>query len=397
MEVQGFVVNGFERVQDAFAEAQVSDVGGAQLCVYHQGEQVVDLWCGQDDGNGRQFDADTITVLMSSTKAMTATAAHILVERGLLDLNAPVSKYWPEFAANGKADIPIAYLLSHKAGLSTFPPDSHIGVAELLDQARCSQALASMEPLWTPGTAFAYHGFTFGYLVGEVIRRVSGRTIGRFFDEEIARPLDLDLWLGLPEIQEGRVSKVFSTLPEVPKEQQLAMLQSFGIDINERLVQWTMDGALDSETINNTLNSRAGHQAEIPAGNGIGNARSLAKMYAAMIGEIDGVRLLQPASVNLLRTPQTDTLTSPAPFDKLPMPHPLRFALGYELNRSGAPTLGDGSFGHTGAGGRIGFAHPESGTAVAYVCNNAAWNYMAGPDARWMPWTNALRNVLKLD
>jgi CubicO group peptidase (beta-lactamase class C family) len=333
---------------------------------------------------------------MSCTKGMTATVAHVLVERGLLDVNAPVSQYWPEFSAQGKHEIPVSYLLSHKAGLAAFPPESGIGPMELLDWARSTQALADMEPLWSPGTAFAYHSLTFGHLVGEVIRRASGRTVGRYFAEEIAQPLHLDLWLGLPENEEEHVSRIFTTLQEASSEQQLAMLRSAGIDTEERIVKVMVGGGFDGESINRFLNSRPGHAGEIPSGNGIGNARSLAKMYAATIGEVDGVRLLQSASVDRARIPQTDTLTSPAPFDKLPMQHPLRFALGYELERSGVPMLGDTSFGHSGAGGRLGFAHPASGTAVGYVCNNAAWNYMAGPDARWIPWTEALKEALHL-
>ena len=395
MKINGEVRRGFEKVRDAFARAQAADEGGAQLCVYHHGEMVVDLWCGHDKERDRPFDGNTITLLMSGAKGMTATCAHILIERGLLDAEAPVSKYWPEFATVGKQEMPVSYVLSHRAGLPVFMPESGIGPAELLDWDRSTSALAEMAPLWEPGTAFGYHSLTFGYLVGELIRRVSGRSVGRFFAEEIAQPLRLDLWLGrLPENEEYRVAPQFSTSPEMSPEQQLAMLSHAGIDPNERIVKLMVGGGFGAEEANRFLNSRAAHVAEIPSANGIGNARSLAKMYAATIGETDGVRLLQAKSVDRARIPQTDTLAQPFPFSKLPTPYPLRFALGYEVHRLGSPMLGAGSFGHAGAGGRLAYAHPESGTAVGYVCNNMAWDYAAGPDARWTPWTEALLRVV---
>src|SRR2546426_349770 len=153
-EVDGTVEDDFAAIRDAFAEAQLQDEGGAQLCVYRHGKRVVDLWTGHDKVNDRPYTADTISILMSCSKGVTATCAHMLVERGLLDPDAPVARYWPQFAANGKANIPVSYLLSHRAGLPSFPPESGIALNELLDWNRCVTALAEMKPLWTPGTAF---------------------------------------------------------------------------------------------------------------------------------------------------------------------------------------------------------------------------------------------------
>jgi CubicO group peptidase (beta-lactamase class C family) len=192
---------------------------------------------------------------------------------------------------------------------------------------------------------------TYGYLVGEVIRRVSGRSVGRFFAEEIAQPLQLDLWLGLPESEEHRVARQFTTTPEITRERQVGMLASFGIDTNTRIVKAMLSGGFSRQEMSRFLNSSAAHGAEIPAGNGIGNERSLAKMYAATIGDIGGVRLLRQDTVNRARTPQTDGLAQPEPFCRLRTKYPLRFALGYELERTGSPMLGEGSFGHSGAGG----------------------------------------------
>ncbi|HEY6420563.1 MAG TPA: serine hydrolase domain-containing protein [Candidatus Binataceae bacterium] len=389
--VGGTVEKGFEAVRDGFAQAQEKDAGGAQLCVYRKGKKVVDLWCGRDKANDRPFTADTITILMSCTKGLTATAAHMLVERGLLDVDAPVTRYWPEFDRNGKAGMPVRYLLSHRAGLMAFAPESGIGLRDFLDWNRCTAALAEMEPLWTPGTAYMYHAITYGYLVGEVIRRVAGKSVGQFFAEEIAKPLQLDLWIGLPEREEHRVAPQFNTGPELTREQMQAMMSGFGIDLNSRIIKTMLNIVVSIDELNKELDSRAGHAAEIPAGNGIGNARSLAKMYAATIGEVDGVRLLKRETIARACEPQIDGLSMPEPLSKLPAPDPMRFGLGYELNRGSVPMLGDVSFGHSGAGGRLGFAHPESGIAVGYVCNNMAWDYMRGPDDRWVPWTKALR------
>src|SRR5260370_24659337 len=327
-KVDGMVEHGFEAIRDAFAEAEVKTEGGAQLCIYRQGKRVVDLWPGSDRVNDGPYTADTISIVMSCGKGVTATCAHLLVERGLLDLDAPVAHYWPEFAANGKANIPVSYLLSHRAGLPSFPPESGIALNEMLDWNRCVTALASMKPLWTPGTAFMYHQFTYGYLVGEVIRRITGKTVGRFFAEEVAGPLNLNLWIGLPENEEHRVAPVFSSAPLDPV----------------------------SAAMGQFLNRRETHAAEIPSLNGIGNAHSLAKMYAAIIGELDGARLLNRNTVERARTPQTDGLP-----EIEPGPYPLRCALGYELSRTGSPLLGTRSSGPSGAGEVMGFVHTDRG------------------------------------
>ncbi|GAA2827241.1 serine hydrolase domain-containing protein [Crossiella cryophila] len=382
-EVHGTVAAGYEQVRAAFTAAQAHDPGGAQLAVYRHGEPVVDLWA-------TPFEADTIGVTMSCSKGLVATMAHLLSERGQLDLAAPVARYWPEFAANGKEQVTVTHLLTHQAGLPGFPPERLGAIEDLLDWRHCTGMLAGAAPLWTPGTAFAYHAATYGYLLGEVIRRITGLTVGQYFAKEIAEPLGLDLWIGLPESQEHRVIPQYSTAAEPSAAELRAGMAAFGIDPDAPLAHTMLVNAERGAGANELLNSRAGHAAEIPAGNGIGTARALARMYAATIGEVDGIRLLQRETVDRARTPHTDGLGQPAPFDRLPQPHPLRFGLGYELTRTGSPMLGAGSFGHAGAGGRLGFAHPESGLAVGYTCANMAWRYAEGPEARWLPWLAAL-------
>ncbi|MEI9991822.1 MAG: serine hydrolase domain-containing protein [Rhizomicrobium sp.] len=393
-DVGGTVEPGFEKVREAFAEGQTADEGGAQLCVYRGGRKVVDLWTGRDTVKDRPYTDQTLAVMMSVSKGAVATAAHMLAERGLLDLDAPVTTYWPAFGRNGKEGVTVADLLTHRAGLSSFGAHSGVGPRELLDWDKCTEALAAMAPLWPPGTAFMYHAVTYGYLVGEVIRRVSGKTPGRFLAEEIAAPLGLDLWIGLAEAEEDRVAPYFSRRPGLTLEQWTMLLNGFGIDAQSPLARAMTHGLIGTAEAVAIINSREGHAAQIPAANMIGTAASLARMYAATIGEVDGVRLLQPRTVARAMAPRTEGLTVPGDFAKLPNPSPLRYGLGFQLTRSAAPMLGEGSFGHDGAGGRIGFAHPQSGVAVGYVCNNMLWDGMRGPDDRWVGWTAALKDVV---
>ncbi|PXX65338.1 CubicO group peptidase (beta-lactamase class C family) [Nocardia tenerifensis] len=390
--VDGLVERGFEAVRDAFAQAQAEDEGAAQLCVYRHGRVVVDLWTGQDPISGMAWDGDSLSVLMSVSKGVTATCVHMLVERGQLELSAPVREYWPEFAAGGKADITVAELLAHRAGLAGFDPEAGIGAQELTDWSLCTSALAAMTPLWQPGTAFYYHSITWGYLAGELIRRVTGKSVGDFLAAEVAEPLGLSLWIGLPESEEHRVVPQFSRKVQPNAAQVAAVLSNMGIDVEARLIRTLLATVATREDGVALLNTREGHAAEVPAGNAISNARSLARMYAATIGEVDGVRLLRPETIDRARQPQTDGLRGPAPLDVLPVTH--RFANGYEIPGPAHAMLGEGSFGHVGTGGRITFAHPESGTAVAYTCTNMIWDDVAGPDPRWLPWLAALRGAL---
>ncbi|MFR9752458.1 serine hydrolase domain-containing protein [Nocardia sp. 004] len=388
--MDGFVERGFEGVQDGFARAHDGDAGGAQLCVYRRGRVVVDLWTGQDPESGKTWDAESLTVLMSVSKGMTATCVHILVDRGLLDLDAPVREYWPEFAAEGKGDITVADVLSHRGGLSSFDAGSGIGARELTDWSACVSALESMPPLWEPGTAFYYHSLTWGYLAGELIRRVSGKSVGEFLATEIAEPLGLSLWIGLPEDQEYRVVPQFVRRQLPGAADVEAVLSRMGVDLDARLVRATLATVAARDEGLALLNTRAGHSAEVPSGNGIGNARSVARMFAATIGEIDGIRLLTPEAVERARQPQTEGLGHPAPLDVLPRGN--YFANGYELTRP-AQLLGDGAFGQVGTGGRIGMAHPESGVAVGYTCTNMVGDDTGGPDPRWQPWSDVLRTA----
>jgi CubicO group peptidase (beta-lactamase class C family) len=396
MRAEGTVERGFEAVREAFAEGQAHDEGGAQLCVYQHGKRVLDVWAGMDKLNRRPYTADTITILMSCTKAVTAICLHTLVQRGLIDYDAPVARYWPEFAAKGKDAIAVRDVLAHRAGLMHFDEDAEIYGPALFDWDRCIAALAGMEPWWKPGTAYFYHALTFGYLVGEIVRRVSGKTVGQFVEAEIAGPLKLDLWIGLPQEQEHRVAPHIVPPTQLTQDQARAMFSGLGLDMNARPVRAAFNMLITSTEGLNLINTREAHAAQLPFGNGIANARAMAKMYAACIGHIDGKRLLTPETVERVRQSQDEGLGAPDSLTPIFGTGPQRFGLGFELPRAIEPMLGDGSFGHGGAGGRMAFAHPESGIAVGYVCNSMLWDGFSGPDQRWLGWTKALRDAVGL-
>jgi CubicO group peptidase (beta-lactamase class C family) len=198
MKIDGSFEHGFGAIAGAFERnfAERGEVGAA-VCVYLGGRPVVDLWAGLADREaGRAWQRDTMVVTNSATKGITATVAHVLVERGLLDLDAPVAAYWPEFAANGKQDVSVRWVLSHRAGIPTL--DEAPSVADMVAWAPVVAAVARQKPLWEPGTAHGYHAQTFGWLVGEIARRITGKTVGRLYADEIAARFGIDFWIGLP-------------------------------------------------------------------------------------------------------------------------------------------------------------------------------------------------------
>ena len=390
----GTFAAGFEGVRDAFLEAQRADPGGAQLCVYRHGEQVVDLWAGWDNVGGRPYDERSIAVLMSCTKGVVASGVHILADRGLIDFDAPLARYWPAFGQAGKAGITVRQILSHTGGLMNYDPDRQMGPAEFFDFELSARALEDMAPLWPPGRAVMYHFITFGTLAAELIRRVDGRRIGQFVAEEIAGPLGADLWIGLPKSEEPRRAPHSSQDASVGVDAWRALLAGAGCNMDDRLVRAFLDVAVSADAAIAQINTnRAYRAAELPAGNGIADARGLARLYAALIGEVDGVRLISEAAMRRARECQTEGLGAPGELAKLRGAGGQPYGLGYELPSLVKPMLGPGSFGHAGAGGRMGFAHPESGAAVAYVCNTML-NSPAGPDPRWIGWTAALHAAL---
>lgn len=395
--IDGLSAAGWEGVRDAFADAQAADRGAAQLAVHHHGRLVVDLSTPGSVDGPRPFDRSSVSVLMSVTKGLLAVCVHLLSERGLLDLDAPVGRYWPEYACNGKARTTVADLLTHTAGRPSFTDTpEHIAALDLLDPQACVAHLSRSRPAWEPGSACLYHPLAFGHLVGEVVRRVTGTTVGQFFAAQVAEPLGLDLWIGLPTEDEHRFVPQHEPFPVPTTEQVTAALAAVGLTPGDSLAQALVASHAELATVTAAFATRRGRAAEIPAAGGIGNARSLSRLYAALIGHVDGVRLLSPPAVERARAPRTDDLPAPAPLRLPPGALPSRFGLGFELPRPDLPMLGESSFGHAGAGGRLGMADPVSGLAVGYVCTEMAWDRAKGPDPRWLPWTRAIHKAAGL-
>jgi CubicO group peptidase (beta-lactamase class C family) len=360
-QVYGEVAPGFERVKDAFAaNFEINDEVGAACSVYHRGKKVVDLWGGvADEQSGRPWAEDSIVLVASSTKGATAICANLLAQRGELDVDAPVAQYWPEFAAAGKQDIPVRWLLTHQVGLPVL--DKPLTIEEFLAWEPPIEALASQIPKWEPGTAHGYHALTYGWLVGEVVRRISGKSLGTFFAEEVAGPLGLDFWIGLPESEESRVSPMINIDLADPD------IQVKGERAREMLEAATTPKSYLTQEQTTTpleMDTRAFHAAEIPAGNGITDARSMARMYASLIGDgVDGVRLFTDETVKRVSTEQVNDS------DEV-MGIKSRFGLGFYLYVEGSNMVQDGVFGHGGAGGSIGFADPKADIGFGYLMNS---------------------------
>lgn len=286
--VNGFVSDRFAAVRDIFEAnfSEASDVGpdlGASFCATVEGETVVDLWGGWADAQKtRPWERDTIANVYSTTKTMTALTALLLADRGELDFAAPVAKYWPEFAANGKARITVAHVMSHTSGLSGWREP--FSGADYYDWDKATHLLAAQAPLWEPGTASGYHPYTFGFLIGEVVRRITGRSLGTVFREEIAEPLDADFWIGLPASEDHRVADLIpSARPANAPEVRLTEIQR--------------NALLDSLPEPDATLTRAWRGAEIPAVNGHGNARSIALIQSIVAngGSVNGKRILSEA------------------------------------------------------------------------------------------------------
>jgi len=376
VEVQGTVAAGFEPVADAF-RANFSDPRfqprdlGAAVSLYAEGEEVVNLWAGTANAKtGAPWTDDTLALVFSTTKGATAIAVAMLAEAGKLSYDEPVATYWPEFAAAGKSSITLRQLMSHQAGLIFAEPALSLG--EILAVTPVVEALAAQAPLWEPGTAHGYHALTYGWLAGEVVRRVDGRSLGRFFADEVAGPLGLDFWIGLPASEEPRVARLKGA-PRPEGDDLTLMMKIAGPGTNGGRAL-SMDGALAISGGTMPFNTREVHASEMPAANGITNARSIARMYAATIGEIDGVRLVNDATVKTMAAEQVNG-------DDLTLVLPTRFGLGFMLNAEYLPLYSDNSFGHYGAGGSLGFADPGAGIGFGYVMNQMGGGIAGDPRA----------------
>ncbi len=355
----------FAGVRDVFSQHFADGLEiGARVSVIVDGTVVADLWGGHtDQDRTKPWTDSTLVNVWSSTKGVVALAAHVLAERGLLDFDAPVARYWPEFAAAGKEELPVRYLLSHRAGLAGFSDPTT--EEDLLDWELVTSRLAAMSPWWEPGTVSGYHAMTYGYLVGEVIRRVSGKSAGQFIRDELTLPLGADFHVGLAPEDDARVATLVQ--PELAMTSELAAVLA-------QLEPVALATLANPRLTAGSANNVGWRRAEIPAANGHGHALSLAQLYGVFAG---GTGILSAEQVEIARTGQGPCL------DKVlgvAVGRPTEFGLGVLLSG----TVGDygpnpRAFGFDGFGGSFGLADPEARLSVGYTMNLMGHNVFNDP------------------
>lgn len=364
------VASGWEPVRDAFLEGfENGEEHGAGVAVYHRGACVVDLVGGwRDKDHTQPYGDDALQVVFSTTKGITSLAVAMCVQQGLLDYSEPVVTYWPEFAAHGKDTVTVAQLLSHRAGLYTV--DGPITLDEALHWDTVTQRLAHTAPRFPVDSTHGYHAITFGWLAGELVRRVTGKSLGTFVRDHIASPLGADFHIGLPVELEPRVARLMAH--PIPK---------FPPDIARIMMERSAPGTKGADALGlngafgpGAFNKAEVHAAEIPGANGIGNARSLARIYAAAVGEVDGVRLLSDS----VREQATTNNTPDGEMDVVLISETV-FAMGFMLHCDRSLFSGPGAFGHNGAGGSVSFGDPHRNMGFSYVMNTMMTVYDEDP------------------
>jgi CubicO group peptidase (beta-lactamase class C family) len=361
----------FSRVRDAFVRnfEQGNEVGAAAAVVV-DGRSVVDIWAGHaDQAKTRPWNRDTIVNVWSTTKGLCAMCAHRLADQGKLDLDAPVAKYWPEFAQAGKGSIPVSFLLNHRAGLPAIK--APLKDDDLFSWETVTKELAREEPWWEPGTKHGYHAITFGWLVGEVVRRISGKSLGTYFRDEIAKPLVAEAYIGIgPEFDVRVAETIYAPEPKAGEPNLFAEMMKDPASASAMALFNPPNIFLPA-----TTNGRAWRGAEIPGANGHANARALARIYGALArgGEVDGVRLFGPREIERCYTEQSRGQDAVLPLTT-------RFGLGFMLSQPGAQ-MGPNAhtFGHPGAGGSLGFADPDAKIGFGYVMNQMGLEPLLDP------------------
>lgn len=385
--VHGFAAPGFGDLVDTFV-GNFSDHGdlGAATCVYVDGQPVVDLWGGIADRRaGTAWAADTAAVIFSCSKGVLAILAYTLVDAGRLDLDAPIARYWPEFAQAGKASITVRDAMSHRSGLASLETD--ITREQALDWQAMVRAIEVQRPASAPGDGHFYHAMTYGWIVGEVLRRITGMAPGAYLAAAFASPLGLRTWIGLPAAARGNVAWMETPLPDEdsPDARAAALLGTTNSAVARSV---TMGGAWGFPVEDGivSFNDPAIQAAEVPGANGISTARSLARLYAACVSHVDGPPLLSASAVrDALVCRSEGVQLSGGPDDGA------RWGTGFQLaSPPSQPMLGNGSFGHAGAGGQLAFADANHRVGFAYLGNQMGG--YGDPRARRL--TSALRRIL---
>jgi len=351
---QGHIHDRYASVRDVFEGALASGADvGASFCATVEGETVVDLWGGfADEARTRPWVRDTIVNVYSTTKTMTALTALLVADRGELDFDAPVARYWPEFAANGKADVKVSHLMSHSAGLSGWKEP--IRKEDLYDWEKVTALLAAQAPYWEPGTAPGYHALTQGYLVGEVVRRITGRSLGTVFREEIAEPLGADFHIGLPATEDDRVAEL------IPPPRGAAIGDGVQTELQANMSHNPEIDVLETRT-------RAWRGAEIPAAGGTGNARSVAEIHAILAngGVARGKRFLSEAGCRKALELQVEG-------QDLILGTPARFGMGFGLAGGMMPLPNPNTIFWGGYGGSLVIIDMDARTTFGYAMNKMA-------------------------
>ena len=390
LEPEGFVEQGYGAVGDAFRR-NFQDPGedAAAVAVFHGGRLVADLWGGEDVVNRRPMARDGLMMVASCSKGITATVLAMLVQQGRIDPDECVGTYWPEFAVNGKERATVGMVASHTVGLPYPPLGTGLQGLDLHRGEAVTRALAAAEPLWEPGTAMAYHPVTYGTLLDEIVRRATGSTIASHVRRMVAEPLGVDMWMGLPAELDGRVVPGLweQASPMAPTDEEDAEPGSYAA---RRLAFLRENPPMDPD-FSDPQEVRAHYAAERPGIGAITNARALATMYAAVLGPVDGTRLVDESTLELALTPRTDDVETL--IESGTAGPDIRFGLGYQLASPSMPGFGPSSFGHTGAGARLGIADTEHQVAFGYVCSRMR-NIGPHGDPRWAALVEAIRGCL---
>jgi CubicO group peptidase (beta-lactamase class C family) len=362
VEIFGTCDDRFVPVRDAFEANFASQVElGASVAVTVGGQSVVDLWAGAANPAGDPWVEDTIVNVYSTTKTMAGLCVLMCADRGLVDFDAPVAEYWPEFAANGKEGVLVRHVMSHSAGLSGFDPPMQ--AEDLYDWDRIVSQLAGQAPWWEPGTASGYHSVTQGYLQGEIVRRVTGRSIGTFFRQEVAEPLDADFHIGLDARHDSRVGEMVPPSVVARDGEEFIKTLTDGGVTDPLAVRTHFSCPLDATE----PRTRAWRGAEIPAAGGTGNARSVARIHSVLAcgGTLDGVTLVSPATLDRALEPSVSGV------DKV-LGVPMTLGMGFGLSSEFMPLPNDRTMFWGGWGGSLALIDLENQTSIAYVMNKMA-------------------------
>ncbi len=385
--LQGECADAFAAVRKVFEDSFESRKElGASLCVWHRGTKVVDLWGGYvDKARTQEWERDTLCTIFSTTKGMVALCFLMLADRGAFQYDEPVATYWPEFSENGKGEISIRTMLNHRSGLVAI--DEPIALDDFANNPdEIARIAAKQAPYWEPDTDQGYHGVTYGIYAAELFRRIAGESIGTFLRREVTEPLGADLFVGLPESEERRVSPIYPAgLAEIFFKIVPKLLFHRG---NEgRVYRQVVLGKEAAKAFSNpkelgpkgvgNFNTARVHAMELPWGNGISNARGLARVYAALAngGEIDGHRLVREETLVPLRETQSWTT-----MDRV-LRKPQGWTQGFVKEDEKMFSPNAESFGHPGAGGALGWCDPVEGLAISYVPNKMA-HHIRSPRAR---------------